>query len=673
MQKKMKGCQNGSITMINELIRFSRAYGRLKYFHPTDIMSDGPFNEACELIIREILEGKSFNVCWEKYLKPFIVFDMNATESNMVVWQHLGVDTKHPFYAKRIPEFISVRSNRTAMSKIPLNRVQLEIPGNFKGKKLTINFEGDSLPFLLGLDENAEIMDIAENDQQYFINSNTVSLVIGFNLVGEECCVKCFNLHDEDGEVFSWDQGDGAETWSFSTSCYHWSEQNKTFICSSKKLIPSQIISDMPNVNEQFQLEIDYEKFVDIPLCLSCENAKWTQKQKDFQKVITSQYKEIKDNELVELRKVFDLIIFWNAIHLFHPYPEKLTHWDAGFETALSNALNGIDHSENLLTFGSLLNDGHFFPRFSDDLFCSDFSFVYFKDKVFLANVCEGEFQGDEGKEVVHVNGEAIESFLSEWKKKVSSSPQRKIHLALFKSLYRKKGEQFKIETVDGSVINGVCERPFPPKTQALPSSGILENDILYINLNLLSYEEILKNLENRTIKGVIFDNRLYPKANHIILSHFMKSDLTSKVWLQKPEYVRPRNDEKISDGYVVNGWSIKPRLPFFDIPHCLLIDLTTQSYGESLTTIYQSINPDGIIGRPTSGANGDINFMLLPSGATISWSCRKVLDHFGNNYFAQGISPAIEVDEFNKSESICFDKDSFVQAGIAYLRGKIG
>ena len=151
-----------------------------------------------------------------------------------------------------------------------------------------------------------------------------------------------------------------------------------------------------------------------------------------------------------------------------------------------------------------------------------------------------------------------------------------------------------------------------------------------------------------------------------------MKSDLTSKAWLQKPVYVRPRNNKKISDGYVVEGWSIEPRVPFFDIPHCLLIDQTTQSYGESLTTIYQSINPDGIIGRATSGANGDINFMVLPTGATISWSCRKVVDHFENNYFAQGISPAIVVNEFNKSESISFEKDSFVQAGIAYLRGKI-
>ena len=59
----------------------------------------------------------------------------------MVVWQHLGVDTKHPFYANRIPEFISIRTNRSVISKIPLNRVQHEIPGNFKGKKLTIDFE----------------------------------------------------------------------------------------------------------------------------------------------------------------------------------------------------------------------------------------------------------------------------------------------------------------------------------------------------------------------------------------------------------------------------------------------------------------------------------------------------------------------------------------------------
>lgn len=104
-----------------------------------------------------------------------------------------------------------------------------------------------------------------------------------------------------------------------------------------------------------------------------------------------------------------------------------------------------------------------------------------------------------------------------------------------------------------------------------------------------------------------------------------------------------------------------------------MLIDHTTQSYGESVTTIYQSINPEGIIGRPTSGANGDINFMILPSGATVSWSCRKVLDHFGESYFAEGISPAIEVEEVDKSMDLSFESDPFVQAGIGYLRGKLG
>ena len=32
-----------SMSMINELIRFSKVYGQIKYFHPTDIISDGRF------------------------------------------------------------------------------------------------------------------------------------------------------------------------------------------------------------------------------------------------------------------------------------------------------------------------------------------------------------------------------------------------------------------------------------------------------------------------------------------------------------------------------------------------------------------------------------------------------------------------------------------------------
>ena len=52
----------------------------------------------------------------------------NANENDQVVWQHLGVDTKHPFYSNRISEFISARKNRPITYKIPFNRAQYEIP-----------------------------------------------------------------------------------------------------------------------------------------------------------------------------------------------------------------------------------------------------------------------------------------------------------------------------------------------------------------------------------------------------------------------------------------------------------------------------------------------------------------------------------------------------------------
>jgi hypothetical protein len=132
-------------------------------------------------------------------------------------------------------------------------------------------------------------------------------------------------------------------------------------------------------------------------------------------------------------------------------------------------------------------------------------------------------------------------------------------------------------------------------------------------------------------------------------------------------ETFTPLNIEEI---ITISETRNKPRAPFYDIPTCLLIDQTTQSYGESWTTMYQAINPGGIIGRNTSGANGDINFMTLPTGVKISWSCRKVVDHFGDVYFSNGIEPSIKVDENFPGEIPSFENDNFVQAGVNYIIG---
>ena len=653
------------------MIFLAKSYGPLKYFHPSDAIANY-LDKVVLLSINEILNGKSFEYCWNNYLKPLVVNTCATNLSDCVVWQHHGVDTKNDFYKNRIREFISIKTNRPFESLLPIRFVGKEIFGNFNNAQLKLEFDGNIDPFIFGLDMNAYLITPEKKEDLYSFKQDTYGLYIGINLKDQHHHLRKLQLRNlSDGRNLLPEIIDEVELkgWNLNTNCYKWDQEENSFVCQIDRLIINQIVRDLPEINETFTIQISNDEYVEIPVCLDRNDALISLNQKNVIDEIVSQSRRFNVQDFLKGYQLFDIITFWNIIYLFHPYIDKIEGFEKELETAMSRYLEGIDHQKNILKIGTKMNDGHFFPKFNEQIFRSDLSLVHYKDRVYVGNNCEGNFEGFEGKEVSKVNGKKINDLLNEELKYISSSSQRKKKIAVFNILSGNNGDRFTLTTVDGNTLEGNYHRPFPPKPKALPPNALLDENILYININTLDYEKILELItQQNNLKGIIFDNRFYPLSNHAILCHFMKEDLTSKTWCQMPIYVRPRTINKIADAYLKSGWSMRPRTPYFDIPTCLLIDQTTQSYGESWTTMYQAINPSGIIGRSTSGANGDINFLDLPTGGKISWSCRRIVDHFGEIYFSSGIRPAIEVEENFPGVQPTFENDNFIQAALKYL-----
>lgn len=665
--------------MLEQMEFFTRAIGKLRYFHPIDAFTSDNVDRLSVVAIQKILDGQSFQMVWNELIDPLLVEEFTKSYDDSVLWQHLGVETDHPFWKNRVKQFHSVKTNRPYDSLIPLQKVSQELFGNYKDKILKLTFEGNSNPFIYGLNLNAELFEMQKEGDFYTTDQETYALYIGFELFDLQHQIQTFSIMDETGKEYISEknfcefENPFHGEWSLDSACFEWDKENRVLNRISKTFIPNQMIPLLPDLSQTLKIKISEDHTVEFPLILSSEKAKINETQSSFFEEIKNQANKVLENREGRIIKVLDVVKFWNIIHHFHPYQEQISDFEKALSQALQGAIDDKDADDNICELAANMHDGHFMPKLRQMNLCSDFHLVEHQGKVFVGNHAEGNFAGSEGVEVIKLNGVDIQKAIKEQKKKVSSSPQKMNQLALFELLYGPEGEECQVELNNGDIKTGKYHLRFPPMPKFLPESEILEEGILYFNLRSFTYEDLLQEIQKHPeAKGLIFDNRHYPRGNHLILTHLMKSDHTSKEWMQLPYLSQPRDQfDKPADGYITGGWNMAPREPFFNIPTCLLIDQTSQSYSESWTGIYQSINPEGIIGRLTSGANGDINHFELPSGIVISFSGRKIVDHFGEVYFSKGIQPAILTEPVDKSKAPKFEKDPFISAALNYLKSK--
>jgi C-terminal processing protease CtpA/Prc len=234
-----------------------------------------------------------------------------------------------------------------------------------------------------------------------------------------------------------------------------------------------------------------------------------------------------------------------------------------------------------------------------------------------------------------------------------------------------KAGSEARLEVLRGGdtlAVTMVRDAEGSPEEPRPEDFTEVAEGVVYVNLDRASWSAIREHLrELADARGVVFDLRGYPNRNHQVLSHLSDSTLQSAHW-NVPRIIYP--DRRGPVGWDTRGrWALEPREPRIAGEVVFLTDGRAISYAESVLGIVEAYELGEIVGRPTAGANGNVNPLRLPGGYTLSWTGMKVLKHDSTRHHLVGIRPTVPVER--TVEAIRDGRDEYLETALELILGR--
>ena len=168
--------------------------------------------------------------------------------------------------------------------------------------------------------------------------------------------------------------------------------------------------------------------------------------------------------------------------------------------------------------------------------------------------------------------------------------------------------------------------------------------------------------------KAIICDARGYPKAEHYFIPHLMKSDDTTRSWMQIPQIIYPDHQNVL--GYGQYNWIqiMKAQKPYLgDKKIIYVIDGSAISYAESCLGYIEGYKLATIVGQPSAGTNGNVNTVELLGGFSFRFTGMKVVKHNGSQHHGIGILPNVYVTK--TIQGVKDGRDEFLEKAIEIAR----
>lgn len=191
-----------------------------------------------------------------------------------------------------------------------------------------------------------------------------------------------------------------------------------------------------------------------------------------------------------------------------------------------------------------------------------------------------------------------------------------------------------------------------------------LPDSLMYLDAARLRYADFVRQLPAlQRARGLIVDLRQRPGYGlQLALAHWatapLQSDYVATPVLHAPDFVAATYDTVRSVDAA--------RLPHLATPTVFLIGPGTFSYGETVVELIRHYQLGLLLGQPTGGTNGEMNFAAIGHHYRLSWTGNVVLNRDGQPYQGQGIPPAIEARP--TLAAIRQQQDAALQQAIAYL-----
>ena len=457
--------------------------------------------------------------------------------------------------------------------------------------------------------------------------------------------------------------------------------ENSFYIADKESQLPDQLFDYTPNVGESVTEEVVSGIWTEVPLSLFSENLETLPRA--YENKLKKLQGELRQIDLDRVSgndksvRLANIIIAWNEFQHFFPYFDLIdTDWNQQLPKSLTNAYKDRSSEEFYITLSKMvasLDDGHgriLFPPMESKV---GFPFIvdWIENQVVVTHSQHELIQpGDVVKSVDQISADEIVYS----KQQILSGSD---HYTLFQALrqFASGDEGTTAEILIES--NGDSQTIDVPRTGSVDYTqmekgdrimiGHLEDDVFYVDLDEAPMDTIMSRIDEISkAKSVIFDLRGYPAGNHDVISHLLSQPDTSDSWMRVPQITYP--DQKSSINFDMSGWQMPTAQPKVEGKVVFIIDSRAISYSESFMSFIEHYELAEIVGQPTAGANGNVNFFSLPGDYRITWTGMKVVKHDGSQLYKIGIEPTIEVDK--TIEGVRMERDEFLEKALESARG---
>ncbi len=363
-----------------------------------------------------------------------------------------------------------------------------------------------------------------------------------------------------------------------------------------------------------------------------------------------------------EALRLADVVIAWNVFQHFYPYFEVVdTNWDQVLTRTLQRAEADTSSRDFLRTLRRMLvplKDGHGGVSHPADSLTAGLplQFDRVEGNVVVADTAASaaaQSCARPGDVLTAIDGTPIEEALQEEMRSISGSPQWRTVRALRQLGEGRPGTTARLELRrEGQAVACQVARPSDSSTrrrkrrrlQAEPrpdSIDVLPGGTHYVDLTRVGMEALRPRLDTLAqAESVIFDVRGYPEGGNQELLQHLSSETLRSAHFEIPKIIYP--DRRKIAGYTGGRWTLPSKSPQLSGEVAFLTDARAISYAESIMGIVEHYDLGTIVGRPTAGANGNVNPFTLPGQYQVYWTGMRVQKHDRSQHHLVGIRPDV-------------------------------
>jgi len=430
---------------------------------------------------------------------------------------------------------------------------------------------------------------------------------------------------------------------------------------------------ELPAVHEMLERQIGSGLVCRFPMALySDESGTLPKGNEALLTALNAELAKVETQKPVPEQYLGNAINIWNMLQHFYPY------WNVvkvDFSAVLHNALRDLLEQEPDLADGDQIINGILTALEDSHAYCLLGGKRSITQRPFRVDRVEGQLmvvhsqhpEIKRGDVLLAANGMPAEDYYQLLYSRVSASPHGRKYWALFNlSRYEK----------DQTVVFDLARGDEKIKVSVADEDKPYEAPKKYNRIHEVEPGVWYVDLTRVSYKEAIPYMERFAKAKGIIWD--MRGYPTGSVipfvgHLLKesslsPYWLVPRiiYPDQKDMLFSEYRWPIEPELPYLGGKMVLLTSPRAQSYAETVSSFYEAYDLATIVGQPTTGTNGTVVPRYLPGGYKLAWTGMRVIKQDGSQHHLIGTVPDILVTPTRAG--ILEGRDEYVEKGIEVI-----